>query len=59
MVKCSFCKNEIEEGTGKMFVFSDGKILYFCSRKCEKNKIKLKRESNKTKWVVKKKFKNK
>jgi len=51
MVKCSFCKNEIERGTGKMFVKNDGKIFYFCSSKCEKNMLKLKREPRLTRWT--------
>jgi len=50
-MKCSFCKNEIEKGTGKMFVTSDAKILYFCSRKCEKNMLKLKRKARNLKWT--------
>lgn len=55
MVNCTFCKQEIERGTGKIFVKKDGKILYFCSNKCEKNMIKLKRKSTNMKWVIKKK----
>lgn len=55
MVKCSFCGKNIERGTGKMFVKKDGKILYFCSNKCEKNMLKLKRKSIRVKWVTKKK----
>jgi len=54
-MKCSFCGNEIEKGTGKMFVWNSGKIDYFCSNKCEKNMIKLKREPSRVKWVRKKK----
>jgi len=53
MVKCSFCGNEIEQGTGKIYVQIDGKILNFCSMKCEKNKIKLKRKARKQKWTKK------
>ncbi len=45
MVKCSFCGNEIEQGTGKIYVQIDGKILNFCSMKCEKNELKLKRKA--------------
>ncbi|MBW2999817.1 50S ribosomal protein L24e [Candidatus Woesearchaeota archaeon] len=52
MVKCSFCGHPIEKGTGKMFVKKDGKILYFCSNKCEKNMFKLKRKSRKVKWTA-------
>jgi len=52
-MKCNFCKNEIEKGTGKMFVKADGKIFYFCSRRCEKNMLKLKRDPTKVNWVRK------
>jgi large subunit ribosomal protein L24e len=51
MVKCTFCGKEIERGTGVMFVQKDGKILNFCSSKCEKNQIKLKRRSRQLKWT--------
>ena len=59
MVKCSFCGNEIEKGTGKMFVRNDGKLFYFCSNKCNKNMLKLKRKPAKVRWVVRKKKKAK
>ncbi|RMF07147.1 50S ribosomal protein L24e [Candidatus Woesearchaeota archaeon] len=52
MVKCSFCGTNIEPGTGKMFVKKDGKILYFCSRKCEKNLLVLKRKPRDTRWTA-------
>ncbi len=55
MVKCSFCKDEIEKGTGLMYVQKDGKALNFCSKKCEKNLLKLKRKAREQKWVTKKK----
>jgi len=51
MVKCSFCKYDIREGTGKMYVELDGSVLYFCSMKCEKNRLKLKRNPTKLKWT--------
>lgn len=47
---CSFCGYEIEPGTGKNLVRKDGKILYFCSGKCEKN-YKLGRNPRKLKWT--------
>ena len=50
MPKCSFCGNVIEKGTGKMFVKKDGKVLYFCSSKCEKNMLKLRRKPITTRW---------
>ena len=55
MAKCSFCSEEIEKGTGKMFVRNDGKLFHFCSSKCSKNMLKLKRKPAKVKWVTKKK----
>ncbi len=51
MVNCSFCGKEILPGTGKMLVKNDGKILYFCSRKCEKNMLILKRVPKEVKWT--------
>ncbi len=48
---CSFCGEEIEPGTGKIYVRKDGKILHFCSRKCEKNMVVLKRNPRKLKWT--------
>ncbi len=37
-----------------MFVKVDGKVLYFCSSKCERNMLELKRNPRKIKWVRKK-----
>lgn len=47
---CSFCGNEIEPGTGLMFVKNDGSILWFCSSKCFKN-FKLGRDPKKLAWT--------
>jgi len=51
MVKCSYCGYEIKPGTGKIFVLKSGKIYNFCSNKCEKNMLKLKRTARKFKWT--------
>ncbi len=48
---CSFCGEEIEVGTGKMYVRRDGRVFYFCSGKCEKNMLKLRRNPRKLKWT--------
>ena len=48
---CSFCGNEIEPGTGKLYIRKDGTIYYFCSSKCQKNLLKLKRVPRKVKWT--------
>ena len=50
MAKCTFCGIVMQKGTGKMFVQKDAKILYFCSSKCEKNMLKLKRKPITTRW---------
>ncbi|MBS1267158.1 MAG: 50S ribosomal protein L24e [Candidatus Woesearchaeota archaeon] len=50
-MKCSFCGLTIEKGTGKIFVRKSGKILNFCSTKCEKNLLKLKRKPRVIKWT--------
>lgn len=51
MPKCSFCGISIMRGTGKMFVFETGKVIFFCSNKCEKNLLKLKRKPLTTPWT--------
>ena len=51
--KCSFCYREIEPGTGKMFVKKDGTVLNFCTNKCYKNMIELKRVPRTTEWTDK------
>jgi large subunit ribosomal protein L24e len=50
---CSFCGSEIEPGTGKMFVKKDSTIFHFCSNKCQKNQLVLKRSPRRTKWTKK------
>lgn len=48
---CSFCGEDIEPGTGKMYIKKDGTIFYFCTNKCQKNLIKLKRIPRRTRWT--------
>ncbi|MBU0930183.1 MAG: 50S ribosomal protein L24e [Nanoarchaeota archaeon] len=50
-MKCSFCGKDIPHGTGKIFVRSDAKVLYFHVKKCESNALKLKRDARKLKWT--------
>ena len=51
MAKCSFCGKNIERGTGKLLAKNDSSILYFCTNKCEKNMLKLKRNPRDIKWT--------
>ncbi len=53
MITCYFCGKEIPKGTGIIYVKKDGKAFYFCSSKCKKNSLKLKREGRRTKWTIK------
>jgi large subunit ribosomal protein L24e len=51
MVNCSFCGEEISQGTGLLYIKKDSKVLNFCSRKCEKNMLVLDRKARTTKWT--------
>jgi large subunit ribosomal protein L24e len=50
-IKCSFCGSTIRFGTGIMYVRNDGVTMNFCSSKCRKNMIKLRRDPRKLKWT--------
>jgi len=52
-MQCSFCGKKIKEGTGKIIVTKAGKVLCFCSKKCERNMIGLGRSPAKLKWASK------
>ena len=49
---CSFCGEDIEPGTGKMYVKKDGTVYNFCSNKCKKNRIDIGRVPRRTQWTV-------
>ena len=49
---CSFCGADIEPGTGKMYVKRDGTKYNFCSNKCQKNMVDLKRVNRNVKWTT-------
>ena len=51
MATCSFCSGELEKGTGMLYAKKDGTIFYFCSSKCRKNMLGLKREGRRQKWT--------
>ncbi len=48
---CSFCGRMIEPGTGLMYVLRNGQILWFCSSKCFKSYVKLRRRADRQEWV--------
>jgi large subunit ribosomal protein L24e len=49
---CSFCGTDIEPGTGKLYIKKDGTKYNFCSNKCQKNMIELKRVNRNVKWTA-------
>jgi large subunit ribosomal protein L24e len=49
--QCSFCADEIEPGTGTMFVKRDGSIFHFCSSSCRKQQLHLGRVGHRLKWT--------
>ena len=50
---CSFCGRPVAKGSGTMYAKNDGSILWFCSSKCKKNALVLKRDPRKLKWTKK------
>jgi len=48
---CSFCGEQIEPGTGKMYVRKDGTVFLYCTNKCYKNMVELKRVPRNVTWT--------
>ena len=48
---CSFTSEEIEPGTGLMYIKRDGSVMWFKDSKARKNEIKLKRNPRTLKWT--------
>jgi len=48
---CNFSGEEIEPGTGMMYVRRDGSALWFKNSKARKNMVILKRNSRRVKWT--------
>lgn len=53
MQKCSFCGRDVEPGTGMMFIRNDGRVYWFCSSKCRKSLVEMRRDPRKFKWTLK------
>jgi len=51
MADCTFCGKTFPKATGKMYVKKEGTVYFFCSSKCEKNMILLKRKPRKVGWT--------
>ncbi len=50
---CSFCDRSVPKGSGTMLAKNDGTVLWFCSSKCKKNALVLRRDPRKLKWTKK------
>ena len=48
---CNFSGEEIEPGTGLMYVKRDGTVLWFKSYKARKNMVNLNRNPRRIKWT--------
>jgi len=48
---CSYCGEEIEPGTGKMFVKKDGTVFFFDRSKCQNGLLKLGRVPRTVRWT--------
>ena len=48
---CSFTSEEIEPGTGRMYIKRDGSVMWFKDSKARKNALKLKRNPRRLKWT--------
>jgi len=51
MTKCTFCGREENPHKGTHLITNKGETKYFCSRKCQTNALKLKRDKRKIRWT--------
>jgi len=51
MTKCTFCGKEESPHKGTHVITNKGETNYFCTSKCQRNSIKLKRDKRKVRWT--------
>lgn len=51
MVKCGFCGKEEDFHKGIHLIRNEGVVSYFCSSKCRRNALNLKRDRRKVRWT--------
>lgn len=51
MTKCVFCGKEEHGHKGVHLIRNIGVVDFYCSSKCRKNSMKLKRDKRKLKWT--------
>jgi large subunit ribosomal protein L24e len=56
---CAYCKKDFDRTSGKAVIMNSGKILYFCSGKCDAYMLELERNPKRLKWTKPEKLKPK
>lgn len=51
IAKCNFCGCEQEDFMGTYLLKNDGSTSYYCSGKCQKSALKLKRDRKRVTWT--------
>ena len=51
MTKCVFCGSEESPFKGVHLIGNDGSTNFYCSSKCRKNALELRREKKKIRWT--------
>lgn len=51
MTKCNFCGSEESPYKGIYQIKNDGSTSFFCSSKCRKNSLNLKRDKKRIRWT--------
>ena len=51
VAKCNFCGTEQEDFMGTYLLKNDGSTAYYCSGKCQKSALKLKRDRKRVSWT--------
>ena len=51
MVKCVFCGKDQHAHKGLHYISNDGTTKYFCSSRCKRNSLNLKRDNRKIRWT--------
>ena len=48
---CSYCGEQIPPGEGMMYIRANGEVYQFCTKKCRKYQVKLKKHARKVRWT--------
>lgn len=51
LIRCIFCGRSEEDYKGTYLIKNDGTQSYYCSSKCRKNHLHLKRDGRRVRWT--------